>query len=400
MANSLTAFNPEYWSREMQTIFFKENVVLPLANTELRDQLNDGDTLNKPYRSYLAAQTYSKGTDISTFNTLTATNEYLTVDTAKVVPFYVDDLDKIQNKWDAASRFAQDSQRVLNNVLEQAVLAQYSNARAYISAQDLGGSGTGSIVISQANIPNMFTVAARKLEARDVVGEKCAVIGPRLMENLKLYVGGRETGFGDTVGANGKVATRFGWDIYQSNNVPFTAVITSDAVGVDAEYFTIDGVTFTFETDGGNCDSAGEIDIGVSEATTMANVVLAINGTEDPTVDTYYDVAASDRTKLRKHGISATFTASHTLTITGYGDVAIDCSGASNLSVTSNTQHPVFMIRSAIDLVTQKSPSVEFRMAEKRLGRYVYPWMLYGVKLFDDMKDAITYCKVDTSNWV
>lgn len=85
-----------YWAAEMQGIFFKESVALALANTELRADLRDGDTLHKPYRSYLAGQTYTKGTDISTFNDLTATDEYLTVDTAKVVPFYVDDIDRIE----------------------------------------------------------------------------------------------------------------------------------------------------------------------------------------------------------------------------------------------------------------------------------------------------------------
>ena len=73
----------------MQIIFFKESTALVLANTELRALLSDGDTVNKPYRSYLADQAYTKGTDISTFNDLTATNEQLTVDTTRVVPFYV-----------------------------------------------------------------------------------------------------------------------------------------------------------------------------------------------------------------------------------------------------------------------------------------------------------------------
>ena len=89
-ANNLSAFTPKYWAKEVQIIFFKECVALGLANTELRSVLNNGDTVYKPYRSYLAAQTYSKGVDISTFNEITATEEYLTVDTAKVVPFYVD----------------------------------------------------------------------------------------------------------------------------------------------------------------------------------------------------------------------------------------------------------------------------------------------------------------------
>jgi hypothetical protein len=38
-------------------------------------------------------------------------------------------------------------------------------------------------------------------------------------------------------------------------------------------------------------------------------------------------------------------------------------------------QHLLFGMKGATDLVVQKTPSVEFRVAEKRLGRYVYPWI-------------------------
>ena len=89
MPQDLTAFNPEYWTAEMQIIFFKECVALALANTELRDDLKNGDSLHKPYRSKPIVKTYTKGTDI-TVEDRTGTDEYLTVNTAKVVPFYVE----------------------------------------------------------------------------------------------------------------------------------------------------------------------------------------------------------------------------------------------------------------------------------------------------------------------
>jgi len=96
MANALTAFNPAYWAKEMQPIFFKECVALGLANAELLEHLRgDGYRVYKPYRSYLASQAYTKGTDITVFNDLVSTEEYLDVDTARVVPFYVDDLKSI-----------------------------------------------------------------------------------------------------------------------------------------------------------------------------------------------------------------------------------------------------------------------------------------------------------------
>ncbi len=46
MANTLTAFNPAYWTPTMQDTFLKESVALGVANTELRADLKDGDTLN------------------------------------------------------------------------------------------------------------------------------------------------------------------------------------------------------------------------------------------------------------------------------------------------------------------------------------------------------------------
>jgi len=93
--NTLTAFNPQYWTAEMQGVFHRENVAIALANTELRDVLVNGTRVHKPYRGPLAAQTYTKGQDITTFNDLASTDDYLDVDTTKVVPFYVDEIIEI-----------------------------------------------------------------------------------------------------------------------------------------------------------------------------------------------------------------------------------------------------------------------------------------------------------------
>ena len=397
MANSLTAFNPQFWTREMQPVFFKENPVLAYANTELRDVLEMGTTVNRPYRSTLVSQTYSKGTEISTFNDLSGTADTLTVDTCKVVPFYVDDLDRIQNKWDVAAIFAADAQRVLNNGLEQKVLSNYSSASAYISAGDLGGSGTGSTAISQANIYNLFAVAQRKLEHADVpLNSQIAVIGPRLLEQLRLSVAGRETGFGDTVGENGVVGSRFGFQIVRSNNVPFSAVLTYSGQPSNTETLKIDDVTFTFVTSIGS--TAGNVLIENNSDTTFGYLDDAINNTTNS--GKWVALSVKDRWKLQKHGITCTIdTSDHTLTISGYGDVPI-VEAATNLVLTSNTQYPLFMAGKPIDLIVQKSPNVEFRMAEKMLGRYVYPWTLYGSGVWTNMKDCYLYARVDTSAWV
>ncbi|MDD4110216.1 MAG: P22 phage major capsid protein family protein [Clostridia bacterium] len=399
MANDLDALNPEFWANEMQMVLFKENVAIPLANTELRDVLSSGDRVHKPYRSSIIDQAYTKGTQITTFNDVSATDEYLDVDTIRVAPFYIDEVDKIQNKWDALQKYAQDAGRVLSNRIDQAVLAQYSNARGYISSQDMGGSGTGSFALSASNVIDMFAVASRKLESADVMtNDKVAVIGPRTIEVLRKYVAGRESGFGDIVGENGVIGSRMGFQLVQSNNVPFTAVITISDTPTDGQTLTIDGVTFTWEAHGTSCNSAGEVDIGTSATDAGDNLCLAINGTTAATTSTYYDLSVADRRKLRKHNLYATNDAG-VVTVVGYGDVSF-AESSDNVAITSVTQYPMFMMRKAIDLVVQKAPTVVIKEVQDKLGKNVLPWTLYGTKLFDNMKDAITYASIDASNWV
>lgn len=383
----------------MQATYIKENVARALVNEDLRETLVNGTKVNKPYRSSLVAQTYTKGTTISTFNDLTGVNEYIEVDTAKVVPFYVDDIDADQNKWDMAAKYAVDAQRVLNNTIDQAILAEYSNAYSYISAQDLGGSGTGAATINTSNIDNLFLVAGRKLDKYNR-GQmnRFAVIGPRLAEILKSYVGARETSFGDSVGQNGKIGTRFGFDIYVSNNIPFSATLTTSSIPVDGETITIDGVVFTWEATGTNCNAAGEVDIKSSEDTAYANLVVAINESAAASTSTYCDVSADDREQLRNGGITASYT-THALVISGYGDVVITDT-TTNCAVTSNVQYPLFGVKGSIDFICQREPHVEFRICENLLGKKVYAWTNYGKKTFTKEKKGLVYAKVDCSAWV
>lgn len=395
MANNLDAYIAEYWANEAQVPFMRENVALGLANTKFEAMLQDGDTVNRPYGTYPQLQSYTRGSSIS-IPDQTAINEYLTVNTAKVAPMYVDALDKKQGKWDEASKFAKRAGRTLSNDIEQAILNEYSNAGSYISDQDVGGSGTDSFKASVANINNIFTVAGRKLDGYDVPEvNRFAVIGGRLKETLRLYTAGRETSFGDKVGANGFIGNRFGFDIYYSNNLPFGATWTPDNNPSDGDTVTIAGVTFTFES--GTITGSGEVNIGGTTAQTLDNLVAAINGTGTAGTD-YSAISDRDRWKLTKAGITASDGTSN-ITITGYGDIVVSASESDD-AWSAQTQYPLFGIKGAIDLVVQQKPNVEFRSPSDKLGRNVFVWTLYGKKTFTEMADALTYAKIDASDWV
>ena len=405
MAQDLSVFNAQHWAKEMQLMYFKENVARAIANEELRDVLVDGTRVHRPYRGGLIDQEYSRTAVISTFNELGGQDEYLDVDTARVVPFYVDDLDKLDNKWDMQRIYAQDAQKVLNNRIDQAVLAEYSNAHSFVSAQDLGGSGTGEAVVNTSNVSNLFTVAGRQLDKFNrSLGQRFAIIGPRLKELIKLAAAGRETAWGDMVGANGLVGPRFGFECYLSNNVPFTAVVTNSGIPTAGQYFYVDGVAFKWVADG-TAAAAGEVSLGDGGGGTAdkayANLVLAINGTGTPGVNTYIEISADDRDQLRMGAITASYNSgTDVLTISGYGDVVVSIGTTANVALTSNVQHPLFGVKKAIDLVIKKEANLDFRKPSNRLGTNVFAWTYYGKKTFTKEKKSLVYAKIDTSSWV
>lgn len=401
MANSLTAFNPAYWTPTMQETFLKESVALGVANTELRADLKDGDTLHKPYGSYPRVQTYTKGTDI-TVKDISSTDDTLSVSTAKVASFYVDDIDRIQNKYATIQEFARIAQRQLNNTLDQAVLAEYSNAGTTLDDGSIGGTAGNGIVFSVSNAPTVMTAMGRTLNSKKRLSpDRFCLIGPRMLETIIQYVAGRETGFGDTVGDNGKVGRRFGFDLMLSNNLPNTATLTLSTNPSEGDTVTINGVVFEFrETEGDITAGRVWVDRHASTAsTTVDNFVDCINNAATEGTD-YAIMSAENRQLLEEAGIVAT-DATTSVTFVWYGDIVVSegLTAAANVW-SAQYQYALAGVNKSIDLVTQVSPNVVFRDAQLRLGKYVHPWMLYGKKTFERMKNNLVATKFDVSAWV
>jgi hypothetical protein len=188
MANSLTAFNPAYWSKRMQIIRIKEPVYRALANFEERANLKNGDTVHRPYRSSLLVQSYTKGTAV-TVQDVTATDESLSVGTTKIVPFYVDDLDQLQNKWDTVNSFADDAGRELEAFIDGDFLGEVVNATDTIDDGDIGGTAGNAIVLSSSNVLKVFAAASKKLTNQMKGGkmgmtDRFAVITPTVLQIL------------------------------------------------------------------------------------------------------------------------------------------------------------------------------------------------------------------------
>jgi len=398
MANSLTAFNPEYWSKRMQLVRIKEPVYRALANFEERSTLKDGDTVHRPYRSPLVAQTYVKATDV-TLQDVSGTDESLTVDQTKVVPFYVDDIDKIQNKWATANLFADDAGRVLEAFIDGDFLSEVVNARDTIDDGDIGGTAGTAITLTTSNVLKVFAAAGKKLTNqmkadRMSMSNRFAVITPTVYQLIVEYLAGKDTALADSTGLNGKVGKFMGFELYLSVNTYWTGTWTPADMPSDGDTLTINGVVFTFET--GTIDAAGKIKSETSTAVTLDNLVAALNAPGTSSAS-YSAVSAANQAKLQ--GLVATDgTTNVTIAFDGGGENPVSASEAADLW-SATTSHLMFGIKKAVDLVIQKEPSVEFRMPPLKLGRNVLPWTLYGLKTFDEGKDMMVDVQLNSSQF-
>lgn len=394
MANALGngLLNKAYWSKKMQEYRKKKLVAMAICDTSEKAGLSTGDTIHKPYSSDVVGQSYTKGTAFKVQD-ISATDDTLTVNVARIAPFYIDDVDKIQNSYSAADEFSGKAMDKLNRFVDADVLAEYANATSYIDAGDVGGSAGTNISPDTTNINKIFTAAGRKLNALNVGPEnRFAVIGPAILEVLQQYTAGKDTQLGDKVMENGFIGSRFGFDIYISNNLTYSAVWTPTDNPSNAETLKIGDVTITFKTVSA---SAGDLNICSDTANTLASLAAFINapGTTvaDDTNTGYIAMTAANQAKLE--GITATASAT-ALTITFPGGGEIVGGGTAQGTWSSEIVHCLFGQKGATALVMQKEPSIEIKEVQDKLGKNFAPWMLYGLKTWNNNKDLLVDVRI------
>jgi hypothetical protein len=363
MANALTDLNRELWAKEMHLEREKNLCAMSIVNMELRDGLSDGDTVNRPRRSRLKSQSYTKGTDFTPVD-VTGTNEQLTVDSTQCIPIYLDQIDNVQNSYDSRAVFGKDMIEDLNRHIDAAVFSEYDQATSLIRNSDVGGSGTGAVPVTVSNVNRIFSAAARKLtNLRVSPQDRFAVISPSVLEQLQLYTAGKDTSFGDVVEANGKIGSRFGFEIYVSQNLTFTAVWTPADQPSDGDTIAINGVTITFET--GTVDTAGMVKSETSTAVTLDNLVAFLNAPATSVSAKYQALTDADSLAALEGLVATDGTTYLGIEHVGGGEVVVAGSEAGDVW-SAQTVHCVFGQKKAIDLVLQMTPSIGFN--QKPLG--------------------------------
>ena len=395
MANSFDATNPEYWSKRMQIVRRDVPVYPKLASFEEKSGLKNGDTVNRPYHSLIRVRDYAKSTS-TTLTDVTATNEQLLVNQYKIAGFYIDDVEELQSNYALLNKFVDETGKELELFLDGDFLGEVDNATNDVDDGDIN-SGTDGIphAATVATVKKLFSVAAKKLNIQHIeMAGRYAVISPTIHQLLIEAMDGKDTALGDSTGKNGHIGKYMGFDLYMSNNLPLSGRWTpanNPTAGLDT--VTVSGVTLSFAAAPA---AAGEVKVGGSLATTLDNLVHALNGTGVGDGTDYFALSDTDRKTLE--GMTATDG-------TTYIDIYHEGAGEATLSAlevndpwTLTTIHQMIGKKGAVDMVVQKAPGVKFTTPELKLGTTVLPWTVYGLKTFDEGAKALVDVKVNSSS--
>jgi len=378
MANSLSPLNPENWKPIVQDYLNNMLTATKIANVRCEKYLRDGDQVNFPYVSDVRVQDYTPGTDV-TIDAINGTQDSLIVNQSKVATFYVDPQEEKQARADYGMELAYQSAFQLKNNIDQAVLNT-----GIAAAQDTvaGGNLTASTLFAKVS-----DVGAQLSRNNAADGRMFGVLDPENLALLEQTMVANAFEMSDYTLKNGYKGMFKGFDIYVSNNLPYSVSLTVDTQPTATDTFTIYGVTWTVVADG-TAAAAGEINRGANLADFQAIFVTAINGSTPPSADDYIDVSVDNRRKYQNGQVAASAFAANVTTITAFGKIgATETFTAATNIFGTETSNLLFGRTGAISMALQMQPSLYIKDEPKQLGKNYITHTLYGTKVFT--RDAL-----------
>lgn len=396
---------PETWSKEYQISHLKVPVYPAIANYRLASGLQVGDTVHRSYASQIVANVMGADGSYEP-QAVTDTDETLVIDKNYEASVYIKSLDEIQNSLPVRTKYARLSAAALFNQMDGDILGLYDQFTQTLDAGDVGGTAGEGVTITPQNVKKVFFTAKKLLQKQNIMldnGAKftgfkpedsevsmgVAVISPDVYQALLEAVDGKDTIFGDKVAQSGHAGSFGAFQLFVSNALGWSAELVLSTIPTAGDTITINGVTLTAAANGA-ATNPGDFSISTTNDLAAANLVLLINGTGTPGATTYIELSAANRLLLKN--MTATYSASTdilSLKATGYGSVTVSetLTPAANVwTTTKQIQHCLFGVANAIDVVVQKTPSLEINPVSRKVGKDFVTWAAAGYKVFTDGK--------------
>lgn len=407
-----TVFNAEY-----QMSHYREPVYQIFADTRLEKDLVKGQTVARSYASDVQVNDMGGDGSYST-QAIVDTQETLVIDKEKEASIYIKSLDQLQAHLPVKQKYGRKlAQALINQIDGDVLLAAYQGAGTVLDDGDFAGTDGNGLTVTSSNVATVFTTAMQKLRLNNVVynkrfnsgtklevpeGMPTAIISPEILSYIELYLGGKNTLLGDKVSTNGYAGYFMGFECFISNSLAWTATLALPTIPTDTDTLVINGVTFTADADGAAV-GAGHYSIEAAVDDAAANLVLAINGTGTPSADTYIELSAADRRKMKN--ITASYDSDTnllTLVSSGWGAVPVSetFTASGNVFTAGKEQvHCLFGLSKSVSLVIQKNPSMEENFVSGKIGRDFIAWTAYGIKVFTDQAPQIVSLAVNSASF-
>lgn len=231
MANNLTAFKAELWSKRLITNLDKVTVMLNLVNRDYEGEIRDfGATVYVRTLGNINTASYTKGATIS-YQDLAPVREALTIADAQYFAFQVDDLDKAQDDISELDAYTQRAAVGINQTVDAKLLGNYVNAHAN---NQVTGASAAAITLTTANVDQYLVDAGTRLSKFNVPRQgRWMVVDPdtyALIQRAPEFI--RATQLGDQMVQSSQLAASAspgfvgqfrGFDIYESTSVPTDA---------------------------------------------------------------------------------------------------------------------------------------------------------------------------------
>ena len=448
-ANPNTNNFKETWENEYQLTHYKTPSYKAIADESLKPSLEKGQKLHRTYDSDFVVE--DMGGDGGYNNQAwTDSDEYIIINYVKDVSFYIKKLDKFQANLPLQIRKARKAMNNLFLQLDGDVLAAaYAGAGSTVDDGSIGGTAGNGIALSTTNIITVCAAAETALRLANVIYDPTAqfsgdfkldrqvsmpvaIVSPQFYSILLQYLGGKTTQLGDNVSNSGYVGKYFGFNLYCSNNLPWTGELVLTTNPTANDYFTLlYGVTqkiggsnvsqalkFKFVATPTN---AGELVVGSTAADTIANVIAALNAPYTliaNTATTGYvpfvkaNLTATQQKFLANLTAAANATTATLLDITvkGFGNVPVYKSmtaGGNIWTTTQQVQHNIFGVNKSISVVIQYGPDLEILQSNPaagsnnsgRVGWDFVTWFTYGIKVFNDQSPMLVDVQIMTSTF-
>lgn len=395
--------SPQYWSKRMGRKLYKTDIFRSLADFEEQATLTDGQKVNRPYRADIVVENYTKGTAL-TAQDLTATDDILTVNIVKAALFYVDNVDKIQNKYSAANLWIDEAGRRLSNAIDARFLYEAFSANNTVDDGTIGGVSGNGITTSSGNILDIFASINQQLDIANVEEEnRFLALSPNFYQQLWRYIAGKVTMLGDKTGQNGNIGQYAGLQLFKTNNLTGSATWTPVADPSDGDTITIAAVVFTWKTTIGT--TAGNIlrtGVLATDLTTFTAFINAAGVTVDAGVSAVTQTLANQR--IMQNWVAVATSTTLEVRVQGGSYISVSSTGGNTTTTwTSALQiQNLFAGRfGCTDAVIQKEPSVEMgtTVGAGKSGMNILPITLFGVYTFHQGANEMVHVKVRSDGY-